>query len=210
MNKTTKRPLNVKIPQIKICGITSVQDAYLCANAGANALGFIFAPISKRLVTVAQAKEASLVLGPTVGRVGVFMNQSTDEVLRLAEASRMSAIQLHGKLSEGMLEQIAEFYPIIRVLSPAQIKTTSEMPAQVTLMIDAPQPGSGQALDWANIRQNFPAKAWLAGGLRPDNVAEAIRTLTPIGVDAVSHLETKPGIKDPQAVLAFVEVIKHI
>lgn len=210
MSKTNKNPPNIKIPQIKICGITSVQDAYLCANAGANALGFIFAPISKRLVTVAQAKEASLILGPTVGRVGVFMDQSADEVLRLAEASRMSAIQLHGKLSDGTLEQIVEFYPVIRVLSPAQVKTTSEMPPQVTLMIDAPQPGSGQALDWASIRPHFPARAWLAGGLRPDNVAKAIRTLTPLGVDAVSHLEAQPGVKDPQAVLAFVEVIKHI
>lgn len=205
-----KQTRKTKIPKIKICGITSTQDAYLCANAGADALGFIFAHTSKRSIDVEMAKEASLVVGPAIGRVGVFMNQDTEEVLRLTEMSRMSAIQLHGTLPEGMLEQVSQFYPVLHVLKPEQVKTTSEAPPSVTLMLDAPQPGSGQSLDWETICPDFPAGAWIAGGLRPENVTQAIQTLNPAGVDAVSHLELDLGIKSPKAVLAFIDVIKQI
>ena len=84
--------------RVKICGTTTPQDAVLAAEAGADAIGLIFAPISKRLISADVARQASLAVGPAVGRVGVFMDQPVEEVLRLADAARVSAVQLHGFL----------------------------------------------------------------------------------------------------------------
>ncbi|WP_412027328.1 phosphoribosylanthranilate isomerase [Deinococcus yunweiensis] len=193
--------------RVKICGTTSVHDAVLSAEAGADALGFIFAPVSKRLVTPQVAREASLSVGPAVARVGVFLNQGLDEVLRTAEAARMSAVQLHGPLSRLYVEGVAAYYPVLRVVRPADLAVEAGVwtgVSGVTLMLDAPEPGGGVPLDWEALRPHFPPGAWLAGGLGPANVAQAIRVLRPAVVDAVSRLEVTPGVKDPAAVRAFV------
>lgn len=200
-------------PKIKICGTTSVQDAVLCAEAGADALGFIFAPISKRLVSPLVARAASLSVGIAVARVGVFLNQGLDEVLRLAEASRMSAVQLHGVLAPEFVETVAQFYPVLRVLSMDDLQGEEARRWQshpaVTLMVDAPMPGGGVPLSWETLQTLWPAGAWLAGGLGPENVGAAIHLLRPAGVDAVSRLEQGPGLKNPQAVKAFVDAVKQ-
>lgn len=199
-------------PRIKICGTTSVHDAVLSGQAGADALGFIFAPVSKRLVSAAVAREAGLCVGPAVGRVGVFLDQGLDEVLRTAEAARVSAVQLHGPLSEGFVRAVTDFYPVLRVLAPAEVAAGAQLWADVpavTLMLDAPQPGGGVALDWKSLRADFPRGTWLAGGLGPWNVAEAIRVLRPAAVDAVSHLEARPGVKDSTKVAAFVAAVRE-
>ncbi|WP_456830887.1 phosphoribosylanthranilate isomerase [Deinococcus sp. UYEF24] len=203
--------------RVKICGTTSLHDALLSADAGADAVGLIFAPISKRLVQAEVAREISLALGPAVGRVGVFLDQGLDEVLRTAEASRLSAVQIHGEVSSLYLSTLACYYPVLRVLRPAELAGQGTSPGgdqtptiesrsryAQTLMLDAPNPGSGQPLDWESLRPIFPAGAWLAGGLGPENVAQAIRVLRPGAVDAVSHLESSPGVKNPDKVRAFV------
>ena len=197
--------------RVKICGTTSVADALLAAEAGADAIGLIFAPVSKRLVTAEVAREVSLAVGPGVGRVGVFMDQALNEVLRLAEAARVSAVQLHGHISEGELSQLAQFYPVLRVLRPQELTTFSaeQWPPHVTPMLDAPSPGSGQALDWEALAAHFPSSGWLAGGLGPENVARAIHTLHPACVDAVSALESSPGLKDAATVRAFVRAVRQ-
>lgn len=199
------------IPRVKVCGTTSVQDAVQAAEAGADALGFIFAPVSRRLVSPGVAREAGLSVGPAVARVGVFLDQGLDEVLRLSEAARVSAAQLHGHLSEGFVRAVAEFYPVLRVLRPADLAAEGPLwqaVPGVTLMLDAPQPGGGVPLDWAGLRETFPPGTWLAGGLGPWNVAEAIRVLRPAGVDAVSHLEARPGVKDPAKVTSFIAAVR--
>ncbi|WP_291426460.1 phosphoribosylanthranilate isomerase [Deinococcus sp.] len=198
-------------PRVKICGTTSVADALMCAEAGADALGFIFAPVSKRLVTPQVARAASLSVGPAVTRVGVFMHQGLDEVLRLAETSRMTAVQLHGPLPALYVESICAYYSVLRVLRPTELAAERNMwegHSAVTLMLDAPEPGSGMTLDWGALQANFPAGGWLAGGLGPSNVVQAIELLRPAGVDAVSQLEARPGVKNPQAVQAFVDAVK--
>lgn len=199
-------------PKIKICGTTSVQDALLSAEAGADALGFIFAPISKRLVSAQVARQASLSVGPAVARVGVFLQQGLDEVLRLAEASRMSAVQLHGAISPQFVETVAGFYPVLRVVKADELVTEGLRWAgdpRVTLMVDAPNPGGGVPLEWAAMQAVWPQGTWLAGGLGPQNVREAIHLLRPAAVDAVSRLEASPGVKNPQAVQAFVDAVKR-
>ena len=197
--------------RVKICGTTSVHDALLSAEAGADALGFIFAPVSKRLVSAQVAREASLSVGPVVARVGVFLNQGLDEVLRTAEAARMSAVQLHGPLSRLYVQQVAAYYPVLRVVRPADLAAEAGVwtgISGVTLMLDAPEPGGGVPLDWEALRPQFPGGAWLAGGLGPANVARAIQALRPAAVDAVSRLEVSPGRKDPDAVRAFVQTVR--
>jgi phosphoribosylanthranilate isomerase len=195
--------------RVKVCGTTSVLDAVQAAEAGADALGFIFAPISKRLVTVDVARAASLSVGPVVARVGVFLNQGLDEVLRTAERARMSAVQLHGDLSSLYVSEVARYHPVLRVLRPADLGGNADalevldLPG-VTLMLDAPEPGGGVPLDWEALRPLFPAGAWLAGGLGPQNVAAAIRALNPAGVDAVSRLERSAGVKNHELVRSFV------
>lgn len=199
--------------QVKICGTTSVRDAVQAAEAGADALGFIFAPISKRLVTPRLAREAGLSVGPTVARVGVFLDQGLDEVLRLCEAARVSAAQLHGPLPEGFVQTVAAYYPVLRVVRPAELREEAERwtgNPGVTLMLDAPEPGGGVPLDWASLRPDFPPGGWLAGGLGPHNVRAAVAELSPAGVDAVSRLEASPGLKNPQAVQAFVDAVKGL
>ena len=199
--------------RVKVCGTTSVEDALMSVDAGADAIGLIFAPVSRRRVTVEQAREISLALGPAVGRVGVFLDQPLQEVLRTAERARLSAVQIHGPLSGLYLETLARYHPVLRVLRPAELVAGSAgggagpkagLPPFVTLMLDAPQPGSGEPLDWPALAGSFPAGAWLAGGLGPENVARAIGVLRPAGVDAVSRLERSPGVKDEALVRAFV------
>lgn len=199
--------------RVKVCGTTSVHDALLSAEAGADALGFIFAPSSKRRVSPQVAREAGLSVGPVVARVGVFLNQGLTEVLRTAEAARVSAVQLHGELPGVYVQEVARYYPVLRVLRPADLRRedvldTLHLPG-VTPMLDAPEPGGGVPLDWAALREVFPAGAWLAGGLGPANVAAAIRLLAPAGVDAVSRLEREPGIKEPEQVRAFLRAARE-
>lgn len=196
--------------RIKICGTTTLNDALIAAEAGADAIGLIFAPVSKRLVAPDVAREISLSLGPAVGRVGVFLNQSVAEVLRLANAARVSAVQVHGEFSASELAELAGFYPVLRAVTPQMLAQHPEAPPpHLTLMLDAPQPGSGQPLDWAALAPHFPAGTWLAGGLGPHNVAEAMSALHPAGVDAVSALERAPGLKDPARVRAFVAAARQ-
>lgn len=198
--------------KVKVCGITSVRDAALGAEAGADALGFIFAPGSRRQVSPQLAREAGLAIGPAVARVGVFMGQMLDEVLHTAEAARVTAVQLHGPFPALYVRQITRYYPVLRVLRPADLAPGAgvweDLPG-VTPMLDAPQPGSGQPLDWVALQASFPAGAWLAGGLGPENVARAIGLLRPAGVDAVSRLESRPGVKDAEAVQAFVRAARQ-
>lgn len=197
--------------KVKICGMTNLPDVLHATAAGADALGFIFAPVSKRRVTAEQARELSLAAGPSVARVGVFMNQPLDEVLKTAEAARMSAVQLHGPLPTLYMEAVAAYYPVLRVLRPDEVGQDAEKWAHphVTLMVDAPAPGSGVPLNWADLPAGALHGRWLAGGLGPDNVAQAIALVGPTGVDAVSKLEASPGLKNPQAVTAFIQAAKQ-
>lgn len=196
--------------RVKVCGTTILPDALHAAAAGADALGFIFAPGSKRRVTAAQARDIGLNVGPSVARVGVFLGQPLDEVLRTAEAARVSAVQLHGPLPGVYVEAVAGYYPVLRVLGPEELLAGNVQASPgMTLMLDAPQPGGGQPLDWAALVPHFPPGGWLAGGLGPENVAQAIATLRPAGVDAVSRLEAAPGRKNPQAVEAFIDAVKR-
>ncbi len=205
-------PLTVRV---KICGITRVEDALAAERAGADAVGFVFAAGSKRLVTPEQAAEASAALGPFVARVGVFVNAGLAEVERATKVAGLTAVQLHGAEDEAFITALAGHVPsnvkVIRAVTFGPGVTPEAFAAYPAdaVLLDATVPGSGRAFDW------YGAAAWrghprmvLAGGLAPSNVAAAVRALRPFGVDVSSGVETAPGIKSTELITRFVQAAR--
>lgn len=141
------------------------------------------------------------------------MGQPLSEMLRIANQARLSALQVHGQhpnseQSRRYIAQLCQYYPVLLALTPQDLPLSRELPPEVTLLLDAPQAGGGQPLDWTALAPHFAQGAWLAGGLGPDNVAQAIATLQPAGVDAVSKLECQPRVKDSARLAAFVATVR--
>ncbi|HVE46470.1 MAG TPA: phosphoribosylanthranilate isomerase [Acidimicrobiales bacterium] len=191
---------------VKICGTTSEEDALLAVAMGADAIGFIFAP-SPRQVAVPAVRDIVRRLPPEVVTVGVFRNQSPEQVVKVVNGIGLRAAQLHGREPVEGVRFVVERVPMVIkafVAGDPAIPTAKESGAQV-LMIDAPSPGSGQVFDW-RLADGVPpgTRLLMAGGLDPDNVADAIAQVRPWGVDVVTGVESEPGHKDPVKLRAFV------
>jgi phosphoribosylanthranilate isomerase len=196
---------------VKICGITRLEDAEAAVDAGANAIGFVFWPKSPRFVDPYRARAIAAALPPFVTSVGLFVNQPAEYVNGVASLVRLGAVQLHGD------ETVAEAGRITRPL----IKAISEpaaherWPAQVTLLLDTHDPerrgGTGRTVEWVvAARIAAVRRTMLAGGITPENVAEAIARVHPFGVDVSSGVEQAPGIKDRARMRALFETIHGI
>jgi phosphoribosylanthranilate isomerase len=217
---------------VKVCGVTSAADARLAADAGADAVGFNFVPGSPRAVSPATAREAAAALPAGVLAVGVFAGMPVDEMLAIAEAVGLGAIQLHGHLDEtaaasdppGRCLDLAGL-PVIRAvrmeagsLAPARRWLAAAAVAGRSpdmLIVDAGVTagtaagllgGTGHLVDWEALAREEPLGLpfALAGGLAPGNVAAAIRAARCQAVDTASGVEAAPGRKDPGLVKAFV------
>lgn len=197
--------------RVKVCGITRPEDAQVAERAGADAIGLIFAPGSKRQVTREVAAEVVAAVGPFITRVGVFVDADLAGVLELVKVLRLNAVQLHGNESADYAERIGREVRVVRgvAFSPAVTpESTATYPADAYLL-DAPRPGSGVAFEWeAAVAWRGNPRLILAGGLNVGNVAVAVRTLRPYAVDVASGVESHPGIKDAAAVYAFVEAVR--
>ena len=190
---------------VKICGITNEEDALMSIALGADALGFVFAP-SPRQVAVGTAREITRRLPFGVMTVGVFRDQSPDQVIETVLAAGLHAAQLHGHETPNEAKAIRQKVQALIVAFPAgshSVERFDDYQADA-LMLDAPTPGAGEVFDWS-LAQGVSSdrRLILAGGLSPGNVADAIRTVRPWGVDVSSGVEVEPGIKDPRKVLAF-------
>jgi phosphoribosylanthranilate isomerase len=195
-------------PILKVCGITRLVDARHALQQGATALGFVFWERSPRAVSTAQAREIIAALPNGTTAVGVFVNESAEQVRKVAAVTGVKAVQLHG-------DETAEGFdgfdcPLFRSVTLDDLATSSRgWPAETTFLLDASdrvrRGGTGKAIDWsraaAAARQH---RIVLAGGLTPLNVEEAIRTVRPYGVDVSSGVESSPGIKDFEKVSAFL------
>lgn len=193
--------------RVKICGITNADDALLAQGHGASAIGLIFAEGSRRRVSLDVAREVMAATGPFLTRVGVFRDQPLEYVLRTAAELRLEAVQLHGSEDPAFVAEAARHVQVIKALGFEAGMQPSDLEAWPAdfILLDAPVPGSGVTFDWDTARNlaGYPSLI-LAGGLRPGNVAEAIRIFRPAGVDVASGVEASAGRKSPSLVRSFM------
>ncbi len=194
---------------MKVCGITRRDDALLAADLGASAVGFVFWPRSPRYVEPAAAAAIARELPADVAPVGIFVDPTVDEVQRIAAQVGLAAVQLHGDepatLCDGLPYRVLKAVP---VAGAATHDAAARVPSRITVLLDARDPvrkgGTGRTVDWgAAAEVAARRRIFLAGGLRPENVGEALRTVRPYGVDVSSGVETRPGCKDADRLLDF-------
>jgi len=190
---------------VKICGITNREDALAAIEGGAAALGFNFYPASPRYITPEQAAEigAGLSVWPAVWKVGVFVDEAPERVLRIARQAGLDVAQLHGSESRENYPRSIRVWKAIRVRD-GQVPETLDFPAEAVLLDG---PASSESFDWQNISgmSRFAGKLILAGGLDAGNVRKAIEQAHPWGVDACSRLESAPGRKDHLKMAEFLK-----
>jgi phosphoribosylanthranilate isomerase len=200
---------------IKICGITRLEDAEAAVACGAGALGFVFWPKSPRFVDPFRARAIVAALPPFVATVGVFVNQPADYVNGVASLVGLSAVQLHGDETAAFAGLMRR--PVIKAIGLGH-SGTGEIAAvwseRFTILLDAHDPeqrgGTGQTIDWtAAARVAGERRVLLAGGLTPDNAAEAVGRVRPFGIDVSSGVEAKPGIKDHGKLRDLFHAINH-
>lgn len=203
---------------VKICGVTSVDDARMCVQAGADALGINFVPGSPRCVTEAMARDIVAAVNAQVLTVAVFVDTDGDEIARLKRAVGFRCVQLHGAEPPELLERfLPHAYKALRVRGREVLAEAARYPGAY-LLLDAFVPGAaggtGARFDWDIARElaaSAPTrKLTLAGGLTPDNVAEAVAAVQPFCVDVASGVESAPGRKDAEKVRLFVERAKGL
>lgn len=192
---------------VKICGITSEEDALLAVALGADALGFVFAP-SPRQVRPDDVRDIVRRLPHEVVTVGVFRDERPQRVVEVVHKVGLRGAQFHGRETVSDVRWVRERVPfVIQAFAAGDpaIAGTRGGPADVVLL-DAPDPGSGKVFDW-RLADGVPGgvRLLLAGGLDPGNVAEAIRRVRPWGVDVSSGVEAEPGRKDAVKLRMFVE-----
>lgn len=201
---------------VKICGITSLDDALAALDAGADALGFNFCARSPRYLTPENAREIIKQLPADLLTVGVFVNEDLETTRRIAITAGVRALQLHGAESPEYCETLKDYYLIKAFAAGPDFTEQRILDYDVdAIMLDALDQGgigggTGRLSDWsiaARTTKVFP-KVFLAGGLSADNVDEAIRAVKPYAVDACSRLESAPGKKDHDRVRAFVTAVR--
>jgi phosphoribosylanthranilate isomerase len=207
---------------VKICGNTSLADAQIAVDAGADAVGFVFAP-SPRQVTPQQVAAITPDLPRSIEKIGVFVDSSFDRTVSTVRLCQLTGVQLHSESGLELSAQLrAEFGASLRILrvvhfgpdAQKQAAAVANDPSIDGILVDSRTAtavgGTGISYDWEAASQALfqNAEAWkrliAAGGLNPENVAQAIATLAPWGVDVVSGVEAAPGQKDRAKVVAFV------
>lgn len=196
---------------VKICGITTEDDALLAVAMGADALGFVFAP-STRQVAAAHVRDIVRRLPPEILTVGVFRDEAPQRVVEIVQTAGLGAAQLHGHETAEDARHVKARIDVLIKAFPAgsdSLARSDEWGADIVL-IDSPTPGSGQVFDWS-LAEGAPSgrRVLLAGGLTPDNVADAIAQVQPWGVDVSSGVEAAAAKKDPRKIRAFIANAKR-
>ncbi|MFS8525320.1 MAG: phosphoribosylanthranilate isomerase, partial [Limnochordales bacterium] len=208
--------------RVKICGLTSPADVEAAVRAGADAVGFVFAE-SPRRVSPQKARELARAVPPFVVRVGVFVDETYDAAARIAEDAGLHVIQLHGRADEAVILRLQRLgYQVaqaVRMRDERDVNAVAGTAADAVLL-DTFSPGraggTGRTFDWRLARAAMAAldargkrlPVVLAGGLTPENVADAVRTVRPFAVDVSSGVETAPGRKCPEKMQRFVRKVR--
>lgn len=200
--------------KVKICGITSEEDALMAVEAGADALGFVFFEKSPRFIGAEAAYKIIAKLPPFVQVVGLFVNADIEVVNSTADCCGLDLVQLHGEESPEFCRLVRRrVMKAFRVQGPESLTPLSEYHVAAYLL-DAyshkAYGGTGETFDWGcAIAAKHQGRIVLAGGLTPDNIADAVATVQPYGVDVSSGVESAPGKKDPEKVRRFIRLAKE-
>ena len=198
--------------RVKICGTTSLKDALLAVESGADAVGFIFYMQSPRNISQKDVKEIVAQLPPFVESIGVFVNETSDKINRIAEQCRLTAVQLHGDESPAFCRRIKRrVVKAVRVKDAESLKGMSDFDVS-GFLLDAyneeSRGGTGRVFDWnLALRAKKQGPVIIAGGLNPYNVYTAIHRVKPYGVDVCSGVEKSPGVKDPEKISEFIKAV---
>jgi phosphoribosylanthranilate isomerase len=203
--------------RVKICGITSAADAQAAIEAGANLLGFNFYTRSPRHISEDQAAEIRSKLPRSVKAVGIFVNWLAADVITLRSSVGLDAVQLHGDESPEAVAEIAPVVPVIkafRVEPEFPITTLDEYSEAFAFLFDAAHTGqyggTGRTTDWDVARRaSLRHRIILAGGLKVENVAAAVRIVRPYGIDVASGVESSPGKKDHGLLREFIKEVRR-
>lgn len=198
---------------VKICGITRPDDAAVAAECGASAIGFIFWPKSRRWIEPEAARAIVRLLPPFVTPVGVFVDETAAHVNAVADLVGLGAVQLHGDEAPDMLADLER--PVVKAVGRVDGTTAARWPDRVTLLVDADDRvnygGTGLKADWAAAATLAATRrVILAGGIRPENVGDAVATVKPFGIDVSSGVEDAPGIKNPERIRALFETLRGV
>ena len=199
--------------KVKICGMTNLKDVKVAVDGGVDAVGFIFYKKSPRSVTMQAVRKIVLELPPFVDSVGVFVNETAEQINKIADRCNLDRVQLHGNESPAFCKKIRRrVIKAIRVKDIQSLKKLSDYPVSSFLLDTFSEDqygGTGRLFDW-NLA--YPAKKYgpiiLAGGLTPNNVRQAIQRIQPYGVDVCSGVESQPGIKDHKKMQTFLKNVK--
>ena len=202
---------------VKICGITNLDDALAAVAAGADALGFNFYKPSPRYITSQHAREIIEQLPETLLTVGVFVNEEPAAVRAIAGEAGLRAVQLHGDESAEYCRQLADYYVIktFAVSDTFDVQAADEYKVEA-IMLDTKhnslRGGTGRVFDWSVAQQAalMIPKLFLAGGLSPENVQNAVEIVRPFAVDACSALEDRPGKKNHERVRVFINTVRGV
>jgi len=200
--------------RVKICGITRVEDAAAAVDAGADALGFMFHEASPRCVTPGQVSEILCELPPFVARVGVFVNPSADNVRAVIAETGIDTLQFHGEETPSFCRQFGlRVIKAFRVRDADSLKPLADFRSEAWLLdsfVEGKRGGTGMVFNWDLASQAVKrgGRVILAGGLTPENAADAVRQVRPYALDVSSGVELAPRKKDPAKVQAFIAAAK--
>ena len=199
--------------KVKICGITSLDDALMAVEAGADALGFVFFEKSPRCIGPGAAAGIIAQLPPLVQVVGLFVNAELDFVNRTADSCGLDIVQLHGEESPAFCRLVRR--RVMKAFRVRGMESLESLPDYkvAAYLLDAYSPhaygGTGESFDWdCAVAAKERGPIVLAGGLNPDNIAQAVARVAPYGVDVSSGVESAPGKKDPEKVRRFIREAK--
>ena len=191
--------------KVKICGLSNIEAVETAVSAGADYIGFVFAP-SKRQVTLEQAAELAKFIPSHIQKVGVFVSPSRAELLETVDKVGLDFVQVHGQVVDKLFENLP-----CASIQAVQVDGNGHVPNSQAdyLLFDAPVAGSGQTFDWGRLDTTELAQPFfIAGGLNEDNVARAIQHFSPFAVDVSSGVETD-GQKDHEKIRRFIESVKN-
>ncbi len=200
--------------QIKICGITNINDALLCAEYGADALGFIFYEKSKRFVPIEKAQEIINQLPPFIAKVGVFVDESFEKINQITKETGLNFIQLHGNESPEFAQKFS--LPVIKAFRVDKDFDWNKIEEykNCKILLDAfsqnEMGGTGKSFDWKLIPGEMKNKIILSGGISIDNLEFIFNEIKPATVDLSSSLESAPGVKDHQKVKDFLNKFNRL